>query len=152
MRSTPDPQPVPSHLEEAWEGHVQRMRDGVCLESPTQGRTTVENEDYNGPVLTFCLPSKQTDPPLLWKVWLPEIPEYPIAVETLSVFDGRLQQKKRNLPKPTHVYINGYQSWSFAGSLLRGQIQPGSALPASFSRAFNHGGSSPPKPSISKEQ
>jgi Melibiase len=144
--ATPDPQPVPSYLKEVWEGHVQRMRNGraVKLNLASPAEQTVDHEDYIGPVLTFCLPTKKTDPPLLWKVWLPEIHEYPIAVKTLTVLDGLLHEQKRNLPKPTHIYINGYQSWSFAGSLIKGQIQPGSALPNMFSRAFNLGGSPPP--------
>ena len=49
--------------------------------------------------------------------------------------------------RPTHIYINGYQSWSYAGSVPRGENQPRSAMPDLFSGAFNAGGTVPPKPS-----
>lgn len=142
--ATPDAHPVPLYLKDAWEGHVRRMREGLAVKESLGSVEVSEHDDYIGPVLTFCLPIKQTDPPLLWKVWLPEIHEYPIAVQTITVLDGRLQRESRKLPRPTHIYINGYQSWSFSGSLLKGVIQPGSALPNIYSRAFNLGGSPPP--------
>lgn len=106
--------------------------------------TFTAEQQHNGPVLTFCLPRNQTDPPLLWKVSLPEIPDHPIAVETITVLDGRLLLSPPHRDRPTHIYIHGYQSWSFTGSVLRGQPQPGTAMPDLFSRAFNAGGSPPP--------
>lgn len=40
---------------------------------------------------------------------------------------------------PTNVYINGYQSWSFSGSVVQGEPQPKSAMPNVLSAAFNRG-------------
>lgn len=154
-----DSEDVPAHLQEAWEAHIERMngpcvRQEIAASSPvTHSRQqTVEEEDdknkniptHDGPILTFCLPTKQTDPPLLWKVSLPEVASHSIAVETITVLDGQLSRMPSNKDRPTHIYINGFQSWSFGGSLLRGQPQPGPALPDMFSRAFNTGGSPPP--------
>jgi alpha-galactosidase len=42
--------------------------------------------------------------------------------------------------KPTNVYIHGYQSWSFSGSVVQGKEQPKSAMPNVLSAAFNRGG------------
>jgi hypothetical protein len=47
---------------------------------------------------------------------------------------------------PTNIYINGYQSWSFSGSVSQGDDQPKSAMPDFLSKAFNYGGSIPPAP------
>jgi Melibiase len=119
--------------------------------------TTDDDDDKNyiGPIITFCVPtSQQVDPPLLWKVYIPPIHEYPISIQTITVLDGQLLHTtptiQRPIPRPpsslsspTHIYINGYQSWSFTGSLCKGQTQPGSALPHTYSRAFNLGGSGP---------
>jgi len=140
---------VPSQLKEAWERHVEDMREGRGANQASKDRGEGEEieRQHDGPVITFCMPSTQTDPPLLWKVALPEISDYPIAVETITVLDGCLRGLERSGVRPTHIYINGYQSWSFAGSLLRGQPQPGPALPSTWSRAFNVGGSPPPKAS-----
>lgn len=41
------------------------------------------------------------------------------------------------------IFINGFQSWSFAGTVRKPTCQPGSAIPAMFSAAFNQGGTSP---------
>jgi len=40
---------------------------------------------------------------------------------------------------PSNIYINGYQSWSFAGSVDKGERQPTSAMPDFLSKAFNYG-------------
>lgn len=190
---TVSPSPVPERLRDAWDRHVQRMQppSSSSAGNPKNNAATVEKEeedcssshaDYIGPVITFAVPLDAMDPPLLWKVWLPSIPRYPIAVQTLTVLDGALQTTPTlakphqarpvdppppvgptaettttdpSVPaalqppltktkQPTHIYINGYQSWSFSGSLPKGQSQPGSALPDAFSRAFNLGGSPPP--------
>lgn len=45
---------------------------------------------------------------------------------------------------PTNIYINGYQSWSFTGSVTQGDEQPKSAMPDFLSKAFNYGGEIPP--------
>jgi alpha-galactosidase len=128
--------PVPESLQDAWNDHVQRMNTNVD-EKP--------EFDHNGPVLTFAISKSSTDPPLLWNVWIPAIPDHPVAVQTISILDGNLQTPGSK-PQPTHIYIHGYQSWSFTGSLLRGRMQPKPALPSTFSKAFNLGGSPPPKP------
>jgi Melibiase len=162
---------IPSNMQDPLDEHVQRMRENgrtikQSLHSTTNLSTLQEHsadalkmdeESYIGPIITFCVPITQVDPPLMWKVWLPPIPEYPIAIQTISVLDGRLElpqcsaneegmlrRQKFPSPLPTHIFINGFQSWSFSGSLLKGQIQPGSALPNAYSRAFNLGGSPPP--------
>ncbi|NCP46097.1 MAG: hypothetical protein GW818_06680, partial [Flavobacteriales bacterium] len=101
-----------------------------------------------GPTITFAMPKDTThdddEPPLLWKVEIPPAPkDLSIALETLTVLDGPLlpQSQQHN---PTHMFINGFQSWSFAGSVPLGQPQPQSAMPDVYSRAFNHGASVPP--------
>ena len=114
----------------------RKANQAVSSLSPTSKDRREEEEtgrQHDGPAITFCLPSIQTDPPLLWKVLPPEIPEYPIAVEIITVLDDCLRGLHRSGERPTHIYINGYQSWSFAGSLLRGQPQPKSALPSTWS-------------------
>mmetsp|Transcript_5067 Transcript_5067/g.9624 ORF Transcript_5067/g.9624 Transcript_5067/m.9624 type:complete len:1254 (-) Transcript_5067:186-3947(-) len=45
---------------------------------------------------------------------------------------------------PTNIYINGYQSWSFSGSVTQGDEQPKSAMPEFLSKAFNYGADVPP--------
>ena len=127
-----------------------------------------------GPIITFCLPKALPDPPLLWKVELPALADKPIAMESITVLDGALQscsssssgggltsltaeqqrqrmtssthssELKEDMSSPTHIFINGFQSWSFAGSIVKGRPQPKSGLPDTFSRAFNYGGSPPP--------
>jgi hypothetical protein len=47
---------------------------------------------------------------------------------------------------PTNIYLNGYQSWSFAGSVTQGDEQPKSAMPDFLSKSFNFGADIPPPP------
>jgi alpha-galactosidase len=144
--------PVPPELEGAWERMVQRIKDSRDKLGSTRTATANHKKDEQerddnsivGPVITFAVPTNKTDPPLLWKVDLPAT-EQPVALHTVTVLDGQLLcSPDRTRHEPTHIYINGYQSWSFAGSLVRGQEQPQPALPDVFSRAFNRGGSPPP--------
>mmetsp|Transcript_22526 Transcript_22526/g.62579 ORF Transcript_22526/g.62579 Transcript_22526/m.62579 type:complete len:1110 (-) Transcript_22526:33-3362(-) len=126
------PRQVPSHLEEAWAIHLQNIES-----SPAP-----HVDQVSAPTITFCLPFSQVDPPLLWKVQLPSLDDdLDIAVETFTVMEGTLAAAEE---PPTHIYINGYQSWSFAGSVVMGHKQPQPALPGAFSRAFDLGGSVPP--------
>lgn len=105
----------------------------------------------HGPILTFAIPNDgaadaQVDssppPPLLWKVWMP--PDPTICVETLAVLDGMLDVESDS-PDPSAIFINGYQSWSYAGAVKRGHPQPQSAMPHILSRAFNRGATVPPQ-------
>jgi hypothetical protein len=158
----PHPKPdleVPELYQEAVARHKQRM--AAPTESTTWTRftepaddvdaskTTNNNHNHkNQIVVTFCLPlvtEKKYDPPLLWKVEVPESPGLEgLVLDTLTVLDGTV-----DLNEPaTHVYIQGYQSWSFTGSILQGQPQPQPALPNVFSKAFNHGGSVPARPTL----
>jgi len=117
-----------------------------------------------GPVITFAIPYQGDNdgleknamhkcPPLLWKVDHPPNPY--VAVDSFLLMDGALhlhqhQQAKdvasapssfsRKHEKPTNVYIHGYQSWSFSGSVVQGKDQPTSAMPYVLSAAFNRGG------------
>ena len=97
-------------------------------------------------ILTFAVPIQTDvmhDPPLLWKVDLPPRDEG-LLLDTITVLDGAV-----DLQEPaTHVYIQGYQSWSFTGSISKGKPQPKPALPDMFSRAFNFGGSKPTHPTM----
>ena len=109
-------------------------------------------------------------PPLLWKVQMP--PDASIALEAITVLDGNLDVHRDPRPNPDHevflvneeasrdsysdsecsavhptnIYINGYQSWSFAGSVTQGDEQPKPAMPDFLSKAFNHGADIPPPP------
>ena len=76
--------------------------------------------------------------PLLWKIKIPDDPS--IAMESITILNGSLSATI----KPSHVFINGWQSWSFAGSVPKGTKQPKSAMPDVFSLAFNQGGMLPP--------
>ena len=108
----------------------------------------------HGPILTFAIPAgggsdahgdsspPRPPPPLLWKVWMP--PDPTICVETLTVLDGMLDVES-NAPDPGAIYVNGYQSWSYAGAVKRGHPQPASAMPHILSRAFNRGATVPPQ-------
>lgn len=91
-------------------------------------------------ILTFAVPTItkecKNDPPLLWKADIPQIQSMDVILDTISVFDGSVDLKE----PATHAYINGYQSWSFTGSVKKGNKQPKSAMPNKFSKAFNHGG------------
>ena len=109
--------------------------------------------------------------PLLWKVNFP--PDPSIAVEAFTVLDGVLNvnpepsmsntnvdndDKSRasscstcsndGVSYPTNIYINGYQSWSFAGSVKKGETQPTSAMPDFLSKAFNYGADVPPAANV----
>jgi len=83
--------------------------------------------------VTFAIPIEDDSVPLLWKVFIPSIPE--IAMDSISIYEGVLVSKKR----PSRIFLNGYQSWSFCGSVRIGDDQPKSALPNVFSEAFNLG-------------
>ena len=123
------PSDIPGYLEGPWERHLENME----LTTPSQL--------VQMPTVTFCLPMDQIDPPLLWKVQFPSlVGDLDVAVDTYSIFDGRIQAS----PEPTHIYLNGFQSWSFSGSIVKGHEQPMPALPKAFSGAFNLGGSRPP--------
>jgi hypothetical protein len=63
-------------------------------------------------------------------------------LDTISVLDGSVDLKDPT----THVYIEGYQSWSFTGSVWKGTPQPKSAMLDVFSGAFNLGGCLPDPP------
>mmetsp|Transcript_6450 Transcript_6450/g.10487 ORF Transcript_6450/g.10487 Transcript_6450/m.10487 type:complete len:1168 (+) Transcript_6450:171-3674(+) len=111
-----------------------------------------------GPILTFAIPcqddkskeSTATDKcqPLLWKVHHPPNPN--VALDSFLLMEGALNLHMQNLQGksppsfdydvPTNVYVNGYQSWSFAGSVVQGEPQPGSAMPDVLSGAFSRGG------------
>jgi len=123
-----------------------------------------------GPIITFAIPCQSSDedaqkemalhkcPPLLWKVDHPPNPH--VALDSFLLMDGALhlrqQHEKENggspndsstassssydYDAPTNVYIHGYQSWSFAGSVVQGEVQPKSAMPNVLSAAFNRGG------------
>jgi len=121
----------------------------------TQNNTTLTNAI----VLTFAIPATNTTtnslhdaPPIIWKVDFPT--DSSIAIDTFTVLNGslshQLQQQeesasnKKRRRRPTHVYIHGWQSWSFAGSVPRGEPQPTSAMPNYLSKSFNFGGNTPP--------
>ena len=125
----------------------------IIFAIPTEGR---------GHVAEDC-------PPLLWKVFIP--PDPTISIEGLTILEGSLEVdtalENRNITSfaadgssmpstssipvqtsaktdPTAVFINGYQSWSYAGTVTKGQAQPSSAMPHMLSRAFNRGATVPP--------
>ena len=110
-------------------------------------------------------------PPLLWKVDMPQ--DASIALEAFTILDGNLNVHGEhssgressdnycNNPEmestgsysddcnafhPTNIYLNGYQSWSFAGSVTQGDEQPKPAMPDFLSKAFNFGADIPPVP------
>ncbi|EJK45702.1 hypothetical protein THAOC_35671 [Thalassiosira oceanica] len=68
-----------------------------------------------------------------------------IAIDSFCIMNGSLQLHQRettvsssyDIDAPTNVYVNGYQSWSFCGSVLRGEPQPKSAMPNFLRAAFN---------------
>eukprot|EP00536_Pseudo-nitzschia_multiseries_P008284 jgi/Psemu1/325132/estExt_fgenesh1_pg.C_2090008 len=100
-------------------------------------------------VVTFAVPLEASlcchshDPPLLWKVDVPpRKTANSMTLDTITVLDGSV-----DLTEPaTSVYIEGYQSWSFTGSVWKGESQPASAMPNIFSAAFNLGGCLPVPP------
>ena len=63
-------------------------------------------------------------------------------LDTITVMDGIVDLRE----PATAVYIEGYQSWSFTGSISKGDSQPTSAMPNVFSKAFNLGGCLPEAP------
>ena len=100
-------------------------------------------------VLTFAMPldankcDHNHDPPLLWKVDIP--PHWSgnsLTLDTITVMDGTVDLRE----PATAVYIEGYQSWSYTGSIFKGDVQPTSAMPNVFSGAFNLGGCLPQSP------
>jgi hypothetical protein len=143
--------PVPESMQIAWLAHlaqIQQSRQSRGLPVPPVPTDATHDGEggaaTRGPIITFCLPASRDDPPLLWKVTFPTVLNRNIAIESLTVFDGALVIDRNRHPTPTHIYINGFQSWSFAGSVPRGHAQPTSAMPNVLSRAFNYGGSVPP--------
>lgn len=104
--------------------------------------------DDNLIVLTFAIPLQthsNHDPPLLWKVDIPpQRSSQDMTLDTISVLDGSVDLKEPT----THVYIEGYQSWSFSGSVWKGEAQPKPAMLNLFSGAFNLGGCLPDPPTI----
>jgi Melibiase len=128
---------------------------------PPKGTNNIDGGTIKGPIMTFAMPKDSSllteGPPILWKVEIPPpMHAGPIAVESLTIMDGPLiaavpqQQQPQSRHhssssnKPTHVFINGYQSWSFTGSVPIGQKQPQSAMADVWSKAFNHGATLPP--------
>mmetsp|Transcript_29512 Transcript_29512/g.70928 ORF Transcript_29512/g.70928 Transcript_29512/m.70928 type:complete len:1047 (+) Transcript_29512:65-3205(+) len=99
-------------------------------------------------VVTFAVPltneDSTCDPPLLWKVDLPRFQSTDVCLDTMTIFEGTVDLSE----DPTHVYIQGYQSWSFTGSILKGKKQPQPALPDMFSKAFNFGGTPCERPTL----
>lgn len=111
-----------------------------------------------GPIITFAIPCQDESvskystardkcQPLLWKVQHP--PNSNVAIDSFLLLEGTLNLQLKNMQGkassfdydvPTNVYVNGYQSWSFSGSVVQGEPQPGSAMPDLFSKAFNQGG------------
>lgn len=132
------------------------------------------NDAVYGPVVTFLMPNVKSSsdetiemaPPLLWKVQFP--PDPSVALEAFTVLDGCLDvhpdefddddlsesnsnsnsysDSECSALHPTNIYLNGYQSWSFAGSVTQGDEQPKSAMPNFLSKAFNYGADIPPAP------
>jgi hypothetical protein len=153
---------TPPQYQAALNLHQQRMgrqnHTWTRFEEPGDsqlGSSTVDNKDgddgderNNFIVLTFAVPvttQANHDPPLLWKVDIP--PKGPgggMVLDTMTVLDGSI-----DLQEPaTHVFIEGYQSWSFTGSVWKGQPQPKPAMLDVFSGAFNFGGCLPDPPTV----
>eukprot|EP00934_Nitzschia_sp_Nitz4_P004031 Nitzschia sp. Nitz4//scaffold7_size249615//235022//238213//NITZ4_001219-RA/size249615-processed-gene-0.166-mRNA-1//1//CDS//3329558568//4021//frame0 len=146
--SLDEEQQAPSNYQSHWNLHRQRMGKGMSDTKPdiptfSQPSDSIKYDMSNFAqpciVLVFAIPvaanHTDVDPPLLWKVLLPPPPTNAIMLDTVTVLDGKLDWNE----SPTHVYIHGYQSWSFTGSIAKGQSQPKPALPNVFSRAFNLG-------------
>lgn len=74
-----------------------------------------------------------------------------ITYDSHSSSDSQLgfDEEDGSVRQPTNIYINGYQSWSYAGSVRKGEEQPTSAMPNFLSKAFNLGGTVPPQPTHS---
>ena len=144
----------PERYEGAWKKRQARMGNGfpAATSDESEWSRFTENEDNllpiddNHIVVTYALPMQtesKYDPPLLWKVQMPpcsgEGSASAVMMDTITVFDGSVDLKE----PATHTYINGYQSWSFTGSIWKGQPQPKPALPNVFSKAFHLGGDLP---------
>lgn len=117
----------------------------------TEPEDTLQDRDEDNEyiVLTFAVPldpnlcGSNHDPPLLWKVDVPpHLSGDIMTLDTITVMDGSVDLRE----PATAVYIEGYQSWSFSGSVWKGQAQPVSAMPNVFSGAFNLGGCLPEPP------
>jgi len=144
---------IPPRYEEAWKSSLPRMGQGFPEASSeevwsrfTETEDTLPPIDNKRIVITYAVPLKtesKYDPPLLWKVQLPPLEgegsASAVMMDTITVFDGSVDLRE----PATHMYINGYQSWSFAGSLWKGQPQPQPALPNVFTKAFHRGGDLP---------
>jgi hypothetical protein len=154
----------PATFQSALSDHRQRMGQPSAYESegsrytePNDSLQPSKDDDTNNTnndntmesrfiVVTFAVPIEtelKYDPPLLWKVDLPRHPAG-IMLDTITVLDGSVDLKE----PATHVYIQGYQSWSFTGSVWKGHPQPKSALPDLYTRAFNFGGAVPKPPTL----
>ena len=129
------------------------MVDSHNLPLPPWSFTNHNHMNY-GTIVIFALPSTihlsqeellYTSPPaLLWKVQIPppSTNDDDRFLESITMLDGQLNYSPM-MTDPTHIYINGYQSWSFAGTVKRAYTQPTSAMPNVFSKAFNDGGTIP---------
>lgn len=134
--------------------HQQRMgrqeQTWTRFTEPGDGLPIRGDDDDGGNnfiVITFAVPVRTEsnhDPPLLWKVELPpqRRPGRDVTLDTITVLDGSVDLRE----PATHVFIEGYQSWSYSGSVWKGQPQPKPAMLAVFSGAFNLGGSLPDPP------
>ena len=114
------------------------------------GSSKANNNNNEYIVLTFAMPlhpdlcGNNHDSPLLWKVDIPPKNRsgHAMSLDTITVLDGTVDLRE----PATHVYIEGFQSWSFSGSVWKGHPQPTSAMPDLFSGAFNLGGCLPDPP------
>ena len=61
-------------------------------------------------------------------------------IETEKLLQDTSSTTSYDFETPTNVYVHGYQSWSFSGSVVQGEVQPKSAMPNILSEAFNRGG------------
>lgn len=147
---------TPRAFETPLELHQQRSggqneESWTRFSEPEDNLPNIENETASNEfiVLTFAMPlhpnlcGNDDDTPLLWKVDVPPHRSgHVMSLDTITLFDGTVDLQEA----ATHVYIEGFQSWSFSGSVLKGHPQPSSAMPYVFSRAFNLGGCLPEPP------
>ncbi|KAG7367413.1 alpha-galactosidase [Nitzschia inconspicua] len=142
--STPKPYQMPLKLHQD-RMEKQQEQTWTRFTEPDDDLTRAPSED-DYIVLTFAIPLQthsNHDPPLLWKVDIPpQRSAKDMALDTISVLDGSVDLKE----PATHVFIEGYQSWSFAGSVWKGKPQPKPAMLNVFSGAFNSGGCLPDPP------
>ena len=127
----------------------QKMHSWTRFTEPSDTLPESKDDDSEYIVLTFAVPLDSNlcghnhDPPLLWKVDIP--PHWSgdsLTLDTITVMDGTVDLRE----PATAVYIEGYQSWSFTGTVWKGDKQPSSAMPNVFSKAFNLGGCLPEAP------